>query len=45
MDLRNIGDSSGIKVDENNMLFAITKNIVNLMEGKMDIESKYKNRI
>lgn len=43
MDLRNIGDSSGIKVDENNMLFAITKNIVNLMEGKMDIESKYKN--
>ena len=42
-DLRNIGVNSNIKVDEDNILIAITKNIINIMEGKFDIESKYKN--
>ncbi len=42
-DLRNIGDDDNIKIDENNILFAITKNLVSLMEGKLEIESKHNN--
>lgn len=42
LELRNIGVNSNIKVNEENLLFAITKNIVILMDGKIDIESKHK---
>ena len=42
LELRNIGVDSNIKVNEDNILFAITKNTLNLMDGRIEIESKYK---
>ena len=42
-ELKNIGIDSNIKVNEDNLLFAISKNIISLMEGSIEIESKYKN--
>ena len=43
LELRNIGDGSKIRENESNIIFAITKSLVNLMDGKVEIESKYKN--
>ena len=42
-DLKNIGFDDNIKIDEKNLLYAITKNMVKIMDGKFDIDSKYKN--
>ena len=42
-DLKRLGIDDNIKIDEDNILFAITKNIINLMNGKYEIESKYKS--
>lgn len=42
LDLKYLGNDDNIKIDEKNILFAISKNIIDLMEGKMEIDSKYK---
>lgn len=43
LELKNIGTDDNIKIDEKNILFAITKNMVKIMDGKIEIDSKYKN--